>query len=437
MQRFPTAALALTTAATLTLALAPAAADPPIVRLPQSGWKPAGQEQPATFQRPPAVSALKPGDPGEPAASDFGPTPGSAARLGTPVAGGDAAAPATAGGPAGVLPQPQPTADDGAGRVTRVTKGAGTLPNEHGQVWREYDITPYTSHVTNHPKPQQAIVDWVLRETGTDIWFSDPFGCLSATKDKLRVYHTPEVQQIVADTVERFVRSEAKEQTIGIRLVTVGSPNWRSLAQHMLKPVSVQTPGVQAWLLTKEDAAVLVANLRKRTDFREHSSPSLSIPNGQAEIISRKKPRNYVRAIHVNPQRWPGHDMEMGQIQEGFSLELSPLASLQSGTIDTVIKCDVVQVEAVVPVWIDVPILGGKSQQVQIQVPQVSSWRLHERFRWTTDHVLLLSAGVVAPPDEGKAEGLTLPNLFATGPARADALLFLETKQIAPLTARR
>ncbi len=32
----------------------------------------------------------------------------------------------------------------------RVSKGAGTLPNDQGQVWREYDITPYTQPHHQH-----------------------------------------------------------------------------------------------------------------------------------------------------------------------------------------------------------------------------------------------------------------------------------------------
>ena len=38
-----------------------------------------------------------------------------------------------------------------------------------------------------------------MRETGTEIWFSEPLGILSASRTTLKVYHTPEMQQIVAD----------------------------------------------------------------------------------------------------------------------------------------------------------------------------------------------------------------------------------------------
>jgi hypothetical protein len=78
-----------------------------------------------------------------------------------------------------------------ASQITLVSKGEGTLPNDHGQVWREYDISPYSSRVTTTQRPEQAIVDWILRETGTDVWFSEPLGLLNASRNTLRVYHTP------------------------------------------------------------------------------------------------------------------------------------------------------------------------------------------------------------------------------------------------------
>ena len=94
--------------------------------------------------------------------------------------------------------------------IARVTAGNGTLPNEHGQVWREYDISPYTARVTTTKRPEQAIVDWILRETGYEAWHCEPLGILSATPRTLRVYHTPQMQAVVADVVDRFVASEAE-----------------------------------------------------------------------------------------------------------------------------------------------------------------------------------------------------------------------------------
>ncbi len=302
------------------------------------------------------------------------------------------------------------------------------LPNNHGQQWRKYDISPYTNRVASTKKPEQAVIDWILRETGTDIWFTEPLGLLSASKDTLYVYHTPEMQQLVAEVVDRFVSSEAEPQVFSLQLITIGSPNWRSKAHSLLQPVNVESPGVDAWLLSKENAAVLKAELEKRTDFSEHNAPTVMIHNGQSHTLARTRPKNYVRAVNMLANTWPGHTMEMGQIDEGYSLQLSPLMSLDGASIDAVIKCHIDQIEKLVPIAIDVPPVAGQRQRVQIQVPQMVSWRLHERFRWPSHAVLLLSCGVVAAPSPDKPNPLGVPNVFKMGPDRADALLFIEYK---------
>jgi hypothetical protein len=75
---------------------------------------------------------------------------------------------------------------------------------------------------------------------------------------------------------------------------------------------------------------------------------------------------------------------------------------------------------------IDVPIGPTQSQRVQIQVPQVVSWRLSERFRWPTSEVLLLSCGVVASPT-GAAGPLSFLSPLGIGKTgRADALLMID-----------
>ena len=66
--------------------------------------------------------------------------------------------------------------------ITRVTNGLQHLPNTAGQVWRTYDISPYTKAVTNNPRPQQAMIDWIIKETGKEIWFTEPMGILNASK---------------------------------------------------------------------------------------------------------------------------------------------------------------------------------------------------------------------------------------------------------------
>ena len=70
--------------------------------------------------------------------------------------------------------------------------------------------------------------------------------------------------------------------------------------------------------------------------------------------------------------------------------------------------------------------VAGQSDQMDLQIPQLVSWRLHERFRWPNDQVLLLSSGVVAKPEPQAPRSGPIPNVFANKRNRADALLFIE-----------
>ena len=125
-----------------------------------------------------------------------------------------------------------PLPDVGLSRpsIARVTAGDGILPNHHGQVWREYDIRPYTDRAAGASRPEQTIVDWILRETGYEAWHSEPLGILSANHKMLRAYHTPEMQAVVSEMVDRFVNPQAQSQMFDMRVVSMASQNWRTKA---------------------------------------------------------------------------------------------------------------------------------------------------------------------------------------------------------------
>jgi hypothetical protein len=312
--------------------------------------------------------------------------------------------------------------------IAKVTSGPGTLPNDAGQVWKDYDITPYTTRVTTTARPEQAIVDWILRETGYEAWHGETVGVLSADRRTLRVYHTPEVQAIVGEMVDRFVNSEAESHGFNLRIVSVGSPNWRTKAQKVLRPIAAQSQGVQAWLLAKEDAALLVADISRRNDFREYGAPQLLVNNGQSTVVSATRPKTYVRDVIYRGDVWPGYEPQMAQIDEGFSLEFSPLVSLDGQMIDTVIKCNVDQLEKMIPVNLDVPTPNAPRQRTKVEVPQIISCRLHERFRFPADHVLLISLGVVASPTPATPGGITQGIPLISSNNRADLLVLVESK---------
>ncbi len=314
----------------------------------------------------------------------------------------------------------------------KVSMGQGSLPNEHGQLWRTYDISPYTLQVASTNRPEQALVDWILQETGYETWHSEPLAILSANRRSLFVYHTPEMQQIVNDIVDRFVSNDANLNDFALRVVTVTSSNWRTRTQHLLQPVQVQTPGVQAWLLDREVAVNLIADLRRRTDFREHNSPQQIVSNGQSTVVSSTQSKYYIRDVRLTGSTWPGYQPENGVVDEGFSLEFSPLLSVDRQSIDAVVKCQIDQLEKMVTVPIDVPTAVAPRQRTKIEVPQLAHFQFHERFRWSPDKVLLVGMGMVPLPlaSESKSlvPGLSIPGV-GSGDSRGDLLVFIEAKR--------
>lgn len=303
------------------------------------------------------------------------------------------------------------------------------LPCTHGQVWQEYDISPYTLRVTDTSRPEQAIIDWILRETGYEAWHAEPLGILSATPRRLRVYHTPEMQALVAGIVNRFVSSEAATHAFSLRVVSLSNPSWRVKARQGLRAVSVQTPGAQAWVMQKEDASTLLSQLRMQSDFREHSSPHLLVNNGQSAVIATTQAQSYVGDVTLQPQVWPGFVQQTQQFDEGFSFEFTPLLSLDGALIDATVKCEISQLEKLMPVMIDAPTQASPRQRAKIEVPQTSRFHFHERFRWPTSQVLLISMGMVGLPaakEQTLVPGIPLP--FGNTPARADVLVFIESR---------
>ncbi|MFM8572607.1 MAG: hypothetical protein ACKOAU_13525 [Pirellula sp.] len=169
------------------------------------------------------------------------------------------------------------------------------LPNDAGQYWVEYDLRPYTQALKNVDRPQQAVIDWIVRETGSELWFQEPVGVLTADRTTLRVYHNAGMQKVVAQVYERFVNGINEPQIFNLRLITIGNPNWRSKALPLMRSAAARSPGVSAWLMPKENGAIVMAQLRQRQDVREVQSVDLKMVQGQTQVVEQMRPRNYLR----------------------------------------------------------------------------------------------------------------------------------------------
>jgi hypothetical protein len=320
-------------------------------------------------------------------------------------------------------------------RRVKVIKSDGVLPNKDGQVFRQYDLTPYLDGLASEPDAEQAVIDWILRETGSNAWSRGPISILNARGGTLTVYHTTEMQDRVVEVLERFMSKHSGTHSYSVRLATIGSPNWRAWASSMMTPVNVQSPGVEAWLLSKENAALLLGEFRKRVDYREHNSPNVVIHNGQTHEIARTLSRPYSKSVRTGLATYPGYSLDQGQVDEGYSLWVSPLLSREGDVIDAVLRCKVSQVEDMIAVPIDLTTPGGKAR-VDIQVPQAIHWQVYEQFRWPTNQVLLVSCGMTATPQMDRASAGLLPGILQGRAGRADAIMMLELngKSSAPAT---
>lgn len=331
---------------------------------------------------------------------------------------------------------PVRSATTSAPTKAKVSKGSGKLPNSAGQVWREYDIRPYTLRAGTETHPEQAIVDWILRETGYEAWHSETFGILNASSETLTVYHTPAMQAIVADVVDRFVNSSSSDRAFSMRIVTVRNPDWRTKALGMMTPIPVQSPGLQGWVMPKENHALLMSELGRRNDMREYNGANQIIANGRKTVFSTMRQRGYVKGIVPTQNAWPGYQPEMGQLDEGATLEFNPLLSMDRTSAEAVIKLRMNQIEKMIPVSLDLPSPTGQAgQRLQVEVPQITMANLHERFRWPAEQVLVLSMGMVATPSPEKGNAFTDMIPVLKSPPRADALLFVEVRDARAPTA--
>ena len=320
-------------------------------------------------------------------------------------------------------------------RYAQVREGSRSLPNADGQLWCPYDITPFTrvAAAASGTRPEQTLVKWIRRQTGEEFWHSEPFGILSATPETLYVYHTPEVQEMVAEIVDRFVNPQGEADAYMFRIVSLNGPSWLTQFHTNLKPIRIDTPGAQGWLLAKEDYVKMIPELARRSDYKELCSPQFPIRNGREYIVSANVPKTYTSNVLSKDDVWPGYAAETAVINEGYSMMLIPLSGVDGASADLMIKCESIQVEKMHTVALNVPSRVTTRQRVTIESPQISQFQLDEQIHWPKDKVLVLSLGTIPVPSAAQHSdtGKLIPKVISGSPAaRGHVLLFVECNTI-------
>lgn len=308
----------------------------------------------------------------------------------------------------------------------------GSLPTADGQSWKEYDIRLFSQEFSPEQEPERFVLEWILRETGTDTWFCPPVGVLNVSRNSVKVYQTAAIQTQIDSVVQRVTRAEARRHRFAVRGLLVGNSNWRTGPSAAMQPMTSQTPGVEAWTLTREGAIVLWDGLRRRGDARELFSDPKLIRNGETYTWDQRQARSFPQSVQLDQKNWPGYQLGFGQIREGLTLAVSPLLSLDQRMSDVVVRGSSEQIEKTKDTWLNVPSPGGVPQRVQVQSPQVSGWQIHERFQWPVDEVLVISRSVIAPcasaatAERGPLVGGKSP--LAARARRVEALFWIECR---------
>jgi hypothetical protein len=275
---------------------------------------------------------------------------------------------------------------------------AAQMPTASGQVWKAHDLTPFTSRAG--PGSERHVIDWVLQETGYEAWHGATPASLSATPDAISCFHVPEMQTRVAEVVGRFTGNAAMPHRFSLRVFGIGSPAWRGDVRPVLRPIPAATPGVQAWILSREDAAVVLGRLRSRADCQELPTGAVLAANGIPAVLSGGRTLPYPQDVAARPEAWPGWQVQTAACGEGFAIDVQPLLSPDGAAVEAVLRCRIDQVERLAPVSLASP--SGDPGGVRVEVPQVAAVRIGERLRWPANQTLLVSLGLVPWPVPGQ-----------------------------------
>lgn len=295
-------------------------------------------------------------------------------------------------------------------KIAKAVQGTVALPNEEGQFWMAYDISPYTDLYPNVPQPQQTILNWLLFDTGEKFWFEPPVSSLNATRDRLYVYHHEKVQQYVSNVLDRFVDQANKKETFSIRILTVSSPEWRVRLADYLLPYPVKSKEVQGWLLSKENVVPVIAELARRADCVELNATRNSVANTETFGWVYAAPvRQFVRDARVAPNTLEGYAADTGGVDEGYRFEITPLLSTDGMLLEILFRCESTVVEKMHSYNLRVPVPNAPRSQMSIELPQILHCERKEKVSFPKDQVLLLDLGMIPLVPSGatvQAKGL-------------------------------
>lgn len=334
----------------------------------------------------------------------------------------------------------RPTIDDEPRFEEPGAGGRFTPPpeiNQRGHKWGIYPIDTYTSlpHSPDTTRPEQSIVDWVLRYTGSNTWHGQDITVLSANRDELRVFHNPEMLSKVAKVVERFVDAYFDVLTMRVRIVAAVDPRWRYSIFSQLDPKELGPHGQQAWTTDLSTAEMILAQMGINQSATKLLEERRVIVNGQTLYIKTSAEKTFVSGLDRASAAELGFEPRVAKLDEGVELRLSPLLNFDGNAIDLAIDLKATTVRKLHTTRVVAPRRIGPAE-MQVEVPEVSETRFNQTIgEWPLDKVLILSAGIHPGILQSK-NGLFNMRIPGTVPTATELLVFLDVSTRLDSTSR-
>lgn len=305
--------------------------------------------------------------------------------------------------------------------------------NEPGFQWRKFSIGHYTRVARNQENPQKAIIDWIFRRTSVADWHGAKLAALTASRDELRAYNSPEILGQVEEIVERFTGATADVLSVRVQFIAAVDTRWRYSVFSRLTPVGSGPQGQQIWTLRLEDSALVLSQMQIQQGFRKLVDQRVSMVNGQTLTIKTAEPRSYSGGIQRESAAGTGFQPKTDKLEESIILRLSPLLTFAGDAVDAAIDLSVNSVQAFQRTKIIAPREIGPSE-MSIDVPVAYQTKLDQTVRnWPLGQTLLISGGIHPGIIDKKGGWLGTP---IGAPSSTEVLVFLDIETDTPAKRR-
>ena len=338
---------------------------------------------------------------------------------------------ASSSGRPGRASAPRPASDDPdpapASNAPETDDPPPGFPSETGFQWRPFDISRYTGLDHSQSNPQNAIIEWIFRRTGTAPWHGEKVAVLSASRSRIKAYNDHKHLEQASEVIERFTNAVSDFLSIRVRFVAAVDTRWRYAVYSRLTPVGGGPQGQQIWTLKVEDAAFVLAQMQVYQGFRLLTDQKVEMVNGQTLTVKTSELRGYTGGMQRESAVGLGYQPKAEQLEEGVTLRLSPLLTFDGDALDAAIDLTANTVKSLHRTRVIAPREIGPAE-ITLDVPEVAESRHNQTVKgWPLGQTLLISAGIQPGILQSKGGFMNL-RIPGTTPSGTELLIFLDAE---------